>query len=538
MSTFDFGSAGSRLGLALCLLGLAPILAGAHPVSVSSAAVEVSSNQVSARLEVMCEDFMLLYGYTADQDNRISKANLVEGMKRHIDLLLRDFLIRDRAGQLLSGKLENLEPPMIPERGVSVDDLMQTKVVYQFAYPVAKPPGHLAFQQRIGSGSGLFVPSVMQLTVRRTGGEPLPAVALTGDGEAETFEFEWSGTGGARRQPGTNPNAIAPAGQAQGNMGIESYGAIYAYVYIEPAEVRVEILAPLLTLETWAAVPRQDRNFLEVAEQKAALPALKEFFAGHNRVVIDGLEVQPVVRRLDFYGVDFKDFAVAAEPSRLSAWTARLGVILAYSTKGLPNQVAITWDLFNPRVASARAAVVAGEDARQCRFTRDQPAFTWNNPGLPPLPDIAPVLAKNPDKRTRVSIAETLLKNIYRAFDYRDEKAIYDALARSVEGELLAETYLKIHGGLLMQEQGGAVSRVESVKLLNSAIRDSRPDAYAANVKWRVTGTVEHWGHIHTRVNAYEALLRIRRGGQAWKITGLEVSKQERVGYQMKARKF
>ena len=61
-------------------------------------------------------------------------------------------------------------------------------------------------------------------------------------------------------------------------MGIQSYGAIYAFLYIEPSEVRVEILMPVLTFETWTDLPRKDRNFLEVAEQQAALPALKEFF--------------------------------------------------------------------------------------------------------------------------------------------------------------------------------------------------------------------------------------------------------------------
>ena len=146
--------------------------------------------------------------------------------------------------------------------------------------------------------------------------------------------------------------------------------------------------------------------------------------------------------------------------------------------------------------------------------------------------------AKNPDQKTRVRIADTLLKNIYRAFDYRDEKAIYDALAHSVEGDLLADTYLKIHAGLLMQEQGGAVSHVQNVELLNTLIADAQPASYNAQVKWRVTGTVEHWGHIHTRVNAYEALLRISRGESAWKITAMEVGKQERVSYQLKVRKF
>ena len=526
-----------RLGLlALGLWALALIPAGAHPISLCNGAVEVGRDQVTARLEVMCEDFVMLYGYTADQDNYISKTNLLEGMKRHIDLLLRDFMIRDQNGQLLAGRLANIETPAIPQRGILVDDLMQTKIVYQFAYPVAKPPPFLTFQERIGSSSGAFVPSVLQLTVRQAGSEPLPTVTLTGEGEVQTFKFDWSENGVAKPQAGTTNDVVA--GQPQGDMGIQSYGAIYAFLYVEPSEVRVEILMPVLTFETWTDLPRKDRNFLEVDEQQAAVPALKEFFGSHNQVVIDGLEVRPVVRRLDFYGLDFKDFAVAAEPRRLSAWTARLGVILAYSTKGLPNQVAITWDLFNPKVLSARAAVFAGDDARPCRFTRYQPTFTWKNPGLPQLPAIAPVLAKDPDEGTRASIAETLLKNIYRAFDYRDEKVIYDALARSVEGELLAETYLQIHAGLLMQEQGGAVSRVQNVELMNSTIEDPRPGAYTANVKWRVTGTVEHWGHVHTRVNAYEARLRIRRGDEAWKINGIDVGKQERVSYQLKVRKF
>jgi hypothetical protein len=374
------------------------------------------------------------------------------------------------------------------------------------------------------------------LAVHQTGREPLPTVTLTEEGEVQTYTFDWSGNAAPKHAAGGTNQPTADLGQ--GNMGIESYGAVYSFLYLEPTEIRVEILMPLLTFETWTQVPRKDRDFLEVAEQAAALPVLKEFFANHNQVVIDGLEVRPVVRRLDFYGVDFKDFAVAPEPRRLSAWTARIGAILAYSTKGLPHEVNLTWDLLNERVLAARAAVFAGPDAKTCRFTRYQPAFHWKNPGLSSLPTITPVLAKDPDEQARVRIAETLLKNIYRAFDYRDEKVIYDALAQSVEGELLAETYLKIRAGLLMQEQGGAVSQVQDVLLLKSAIANPRPGSYTANMQWRVTGTVEHWGHIHTRINAYEAVLGIRRQDNAWKITSIEVGKQERVSYQLKVRKF
>ena len=127
--------------LLLCLCVLLALSARAHPISLTTATVEVATNQVTATLEVMCEDFVMLYGYVADKDNYISRSDLEEGMKKHSDLLLRDFMLRDRDGQLLAGKLASLDSPPLPERGVLVDDLMQTKVVYHLVYPVTKAAG-------------------------------------------------------------------------------------------------------------------------------------------------------------------------------------------------------------------------------------------------------------------------------------------------------------------------------------------------------------------------------------------------------------
>ena len=103
------------------------------------------------------------------------------------------------------------------------------------------------------------------------------------------------------------------------NMGIASYSATYTFVYIQNEEVRIEILMPLLTLEMWQPVPRLNADFIGVSEQIAAQAALDEFFTGQNELRIDGVAVKPKLDRLDFYGVDFKDFAMRAAPQRLSA---------------------------------------------------------------------------------------------------------------------------------------------------------------------------------------------------------------------------
>ena len=83
--------------------------------------------------------------------------------------------------------------------------------------------------------------------------------------------------------------------------------------------------------------------------------------------------------------------------------------------------------------------------------------------------------------------------------------------------------YLKILEGLKVQEQGGAVSRVDEVEILESWMLPSieqtentdRPSfRYACN--WTVKGTVEHWGHIHTRKNQYQADFLVEVSPDGW----------------------
>ncbi|MBX9655950.1 hypothetical protein K2Y11_20220, partial [bacterium] len=139
------------------------------------------------------------------------------------------------------------------------------------------------------------------------------------------------------------------------------------------------------------------------------------------------------------------------------------------------------------------------------------------------------------------SVLDSLHKNIYRAFDHHDEQSVYDSLEKSISGPLLEKTYLAVREGLVMQEQGGAVSHVSGVKLVDgkllppgSGTRD--PRAFDMQVIWDVEGTVEHWGHIHTRTNEYEATFTVEPEGDAWKITALDVTGQKRKSFQTRLR--
>ncbi|MEL6106599.1 MAG: hypothetical protein AAFU85_11200, partial [Planctomycetota bacterium] len=134
----------------------------------------------------------------------------------------------------------------------------------------------------------------------------------------------------------------------------------------------------------------------------------------------------------------------------------------------------------------------------------------------------------------------SLHANIYRAFDYRDEEQVYDALAKSIDGELLQTVYLEIRRGLEMQEQGGALSRIREVAILEGGKEkpayERPPSEHGRHVRyrsrWNVAGTVEHWGHIHARTNQYEAIFDLETRNGLWKVTGMDLLEEKRLNFE------
>lgn len=172
-----------------------------------------------------------------------------------------------------------------------------------------------------------------------------------------------------------------------------------------------------------------------------------------------------------------------------------------------------------------------------CGAVGGLPFLHWQVPS--PLYDPPAITETDAD-----AVFAALHQNIYRAFDYRSEEDIYDALAKSIDGDLLQQVYLQIQHGLKMQEQGGAVSKIREVKLLDGeqqvgATEDSSASAatkFSYRGRWNVAGTVEHWGHIHARTNQYEALFDVEMRNDVWKITKLELLAEDRVSFETSLR--
>jgi hypothetical protein len=141
------------------------------------------------------------------------------------------------------------------------------------------------------------------------------------------------------------------------------------------------------------------------------------------------------------------------------------------------------------------------------------------------------VLAGQLEPEQARELLQVLLKNVYRAFDFRDEEDVYDKLAISVSGDLLADIYLQNRRSFAIEQAGGAQAKIKSVEIQDAVAErlGDRALAYAVKAQWAAEGTVGHWGHVHTRRNHYDAVVTLEAIDGAWKITDLEVLEEQRI---------
>ena len=565
---------------------------------MSNAVANVRENEVEIELRIMLEDLVLFHSLKADAKTLFKADDLRHAAEKHGAFLLEHFTLRDGEGAVFKGEVQRRDLSAIPDEGVPQAELMKRHAVYLMRYvPPKEKPKFITVLQQFG-GPKAVVPSVMDFLVSQNGIWLRRPTQLQ-HGRPYTVTFDWE-----------NPPTAAPKNwreqrkkekdEEQRKLGITSYTGLYSYIYLNDREVRHEILVPLLTFEEWLPVKRANPEFLEVAEQDAMRGQIAEWFRNRNPVEIDGITVKPVLQRLQFFGLDIQDFAQNAKPRRISAYQARLGIILSYPAKAPPNHVNLTWEVFHESAPFLRS-IVYDRNANPAEefFVKDQPDFEWIREGETPAvasfqTDWTPIQSKRKIStvsygligiafaggaftwmlyrnhpqciprslgvagiwligafmfKDHVPVANrplapdftkhtaTLLQNIYRAYDYGDQSDVYDALAHSVNGPLLDELFLKIQSGLRMQEQGGAIANVQEVRVIS--IKPTLDNPESLDCKWNVTGTVEHWGHIHTRENQYSARIKldVSEKGRG-RISKFEVTNEKRVRFETGLRMF
>jgi len=367
--------------------------------------------------------------------------------------------------------------------------------------------------------------------------------------------------------------------------------AMSGFIYVEPYEVRKEIIVRPKDLQQWIDLGLEGKSVIPASVQPDLLRQVGEFLRQRHRVVIDGRQIEPELARINFLRRTLRNSTIVDPPEDLDPVSATLGAIFVYPTDGLPARVTMEWDLFDSRVDRVPVAAVDQAGPLPSFLTPDDPMLVWQNflknPVLPTLVatmpppgraaraaawlrwllaagllatvaiaaarrrrqgrfprSIAVVTAAlllltasafwlGRDARLseprRRELVSALLHNVYRAFDFRGEERIYDVLEQSVAGDLLTDIYLDTRRGLEIRNQGGARVKVKELELVELETESGVDGGFVARAIWNVSGSVGHWGHLHRRTNRYRAGLRIEPVDGVWKLTSLDLLEEERL---------
>ena len=377
--------------------------------------------------------------------------------------------------------------------------------------------------------------------------------------------------------------------------------ALMSFLYVEPYEVRHEVLTRVKDLEEWMDIGLRGTEYIEIDELELLRQRIGEFFLSRNSVTIDGQLGNPILDRTNYVKVSRSGIQLIEQPERLEISTAIVGVIITYLTDGIPDEVAVEWELFTDQIQQVPVTATDPAGPLPSFLTPDDNVHVWTNYlknyqlptvqevniagslGMLKIPMVSlfclalllpvgwqffkrarngktltgPIVAAaallvigaltvpyvrtpipmpialsgNLDDEQATRLLESLLRNVYRAFDFREEEDVYDKLAISVKGDLLADVYLENRRSFAVQAAGGAQAKVKEVEIRNATAqrRDGSPLAYAVNGQWTAIGTVGHWGHVHTRQNLYDAVVTIEAVDGIWKITDLDVIEENRI---------
>ena len=164
------------------------------------------------------------------------------------------------------------------------------------------------------------------------------------------------------------------------------------FLYVEPYEVRVEVINRPADVQAWVDLGLDGRETLPIAIQEDLKANVAVFLAEHLDLTIDGQPVTPIFDRVNFLKRTLRTSTVISPPQELDMISATLGVIFIVPTTGYPEEAAVTWNLFSPNIQRIPGA--ATDEAGPLRFflQPDDNVLWWKNflknPTIPTLVDV------------------------------------------------------------------------------------------------------------------------------------------------------
>ena len=166
---------------------------------------------------------------------------------------------------------------------------------------------------------------------------------------------------------------------ANPNLKRHHKSALMSFLYVEPREVRHEVLIRVRDLEEWTDLGLRDGNRIDSADQNQIKEKARAFFATRNPLNIDDTPVLPVSTRAEFLNISLTGLQVIENDAPLDLSTAIMGVILSYPIDHLPQHVKVQWDLFSERVQKIPATAIDPAGPLPGFIEARDPTLEWRN---------------------------------------------------------------------------------------------------------------------------------------------------------------
>jgi hypothetical protein len=156
-------------------------------------------------------------------------------------------------------------------------------------------------------------------------------------------------------------------------------GGVMSFLYIEPYEVRHEILARVKDLAAWIDLGLRGDEFIEADENDPLKKRVGEFFLKRDKTLIDGSQLRPILDRVSFVKYSTTASTFVEQPEQLPINTAMVGVIITYLTEGIPQTVTNEWDFWSDRIQKVSTNAIDPAGGLPSYATPDDNVLTWTN---------------------------------------------------------------------------------------------------------------------------------------------------------------
>lgn len=375
------------------------------------------------------------------------------------------------------------------------------------------------------------------------------------------------------------------------NLRRHHQSSLLSFLYVDPYEVRHEVLIRLKDLEEWMDLGYELDDTIEIDEIDSLKQKVANFLVNRNPVTIDGHLGKPIIDKIHFVKWSLAGIQIQELKEPMDYSSAVIGVIFAYPHDGIAQEISIDWDMFSDKITMVPNVATDPVGPMPYNLKPDDKVLTWKNYmkkyELPTISKIEVSNAQIPilqlialfvvvfgliklfrnrkkfvkngliivaglvlvvlgtynklsitlpfiqhttfSKPEASSLISHLLKNTYRAFDFREESDIYDKLAISNNEVLLSELYIQTKKSMVLESQGGIQVKVKDVEVMEVEEVASNNDGISFKCKWTVKGDVGHWGHIHSRTNQYEAILNMKPEDGVWKLYDIDIIEEVRL---------